>query len=229
MRGTSHMFEPVMRGQHQIPRFERGGMYYPTCSGIDPRPAQTPFRVLRGAGHHSSPIPWNARAGSGPWSGQLILPCCWLWAGHSPRHTWRCPVATKKFSLHTEPHVAEIGDELAFEFQPEVDGDAFLDSYDRLKERYAGLQLGGSDLDSIQTRDLREAISAVRAFLASLMLPASAARFEGTKLPNRIIMQLLEWAMEIYGGGRPPTSSGGSATTSALGGTPGTGPSRSKG
>ena len=139
-------------------------------------------------------------------------------------------MATKKFSLHTEPHVAEIGDELAFELQPEVSGDEFLDSYDALKERYGGLQFGATaDLNSIQTGDLREAIAAVRAFLASLMLPDSAARFETTPLPNRIVMQMLEWAMEIYGGDRPPTSSPASLTTSPQAGTPGMGSSRSRG
>lgn len=139
-------------------------------------------------------------------------------------------MATKKFSLHTEPHVAEIGDDLAFAFHPEVDGDAFLDAYDQLKDRYSGLQLdGGAGLDGVQTSDLREAISAVRAFLSELMLPEAAARFATTKLPNRIVLQLLEWVMEIYGGGRPPTSSGGSATTSRPGGTRGTARSRSRG
>jgi hypothetical protein len=138
-------------------------------------------------------------------------------------------MATKKFSLHTEPHVAEIGDDLTFAFRPEVDGDAFLDAYDSLRERYSGLHLGGgADLDGVQTSDLREAIGAVRTFLAELMLPESAARFETAKLPNRIIMQLLEWVMEIYGGGRPPTSSPASATTSRPGGTRGTARSRSR-
>jgi hypothetical protein len=138
-------------------------------------------------------------------------------------------MATKRFSLHTEPHIAEIGDRWAFEFRPEIDGDEFLDAYDALKERYGGLQLGATgDLNAIQTSDLREAVAAVRAFLATLMLPDSAARFEDAKLPTRIIMQLLEWAMEIYGGDRPPTSSPGSSTTSPQAGTPGMGSSRSR-
>jgi hypothetical protein len=138
-------------------------------------------------------------------------------------------MATKRFALHTEPHVAEIGDELAFSFRPEVDGDEFLDAYDALKDRYSGLQLGnGADPNAIQTADLREAIGAVRAFLATLMLPESAAEFATTPLPNRIVMQLLEWAMEIYGGDRPPTSSPASATTSPQAGTRGTASSRSR-
>lgn len=44
-------------------------------------------------------------------------------------------MATKRFSLHTEPHVAEIGDDLAFEFRPEVDGDEFLDAYSQASSR----------------------------------------------------------------------------------------------
>ncbi|WP_052398216.1 hypothetical protein [Streptomyces sp. NRRL F-5123] len=80
-------------------------------------------------------------------------------------------MATKHLSLHTEPHVAEIGNDLVFEFQPEVDGDAFLDAYDTLQERYSGLQLDdGASLDSVQTSELREAIGACRAFLAGLTL-----------------------------------------------------------
>lgn len=42
-------------------------------------------------------------------------------------------MARKKFALHTEPHIAEVGDELAFEFQPEVDDAEFLDAYDAPK------------------------------------------------------------------------------------------------
>lgn len=138
-------------------------------------------------------------------------------------------MATKRFSLHTETHVAEIGTDLAFEFQPEVDGDQFLDAYDTLKERYSQLQFGGgAGLEGVQTSDLREAIGAVRAFLAELMLPADAARFATAKLPNRVVLQLLEWVMEIYGGGRPPTPSPASATTSRPGGTRGMARSRSK-
>ncbi|MDX2643476.1 hypothetical protein PV341_07785 [Streptomyces sp. PA03-1a] len=45
-------------------------------------------------------------------------------------------------------------------------------------------------------------------------------------LPDRILVQLLEWVVELYGGGadeRPPTSSTGSATASRRGGRRGMG------
>ncbi|MEU5834466.1 hypothetical protein ABZ820_12450 [Streptomyces diacarni] len=53
---------------------------------------------------------------------------------------------------------------------------------------------------------------------------------DGLRLPDRVLAELLEWVVELYGGGqRPPMSSGGSATSSPPVGRPGTGASRSKG
>lgn len=50
------------------------------------------------------------------------------------------------------------------------------------------------------------------------------------RLPDRVLVELLEWTVELYTGGRrPPTSPGGSSTASRKGGTRGTGTSRSKG
>lgn len=72
--------------------------------------------------------------------------------------------------------------------QSEVDGDAFLDAYDGWKRGTArGLQLdGGAGLEYVRISDLREAISAVRTFLPTLMLPDSAARFETPGLPQPV-------------------------------------------
>ncbi|MFB7496095.1 hypothetical protein ACFC09_15610 [Streptomyces sp. NPDC056161] len=50
------------------------------------------------------------------------------------------------------------------------------------------------------------------------------------RLPDRTLLQLLDWTVELYTGGRrPPTSSGGSAGPSPKAGTRGTGASRSRG
>ncbi|MDX3068383.1 hypothetical protein PV518_40565 [Streptomyces sp. ND04-05B] len=55
---------------------------------------------------------------------------------------------------------------------------------------------------------------------------------DGLRLPTRVIVELLEWVVELYGGGsagaRPTGSSNGSATRSPSRGTPGRGSSRSK-
>jgi hypothetical protein len=62
-----------------------------------------------------------------------------------------------------------------------------------------------------------------------------AAGIEGAKvrdafrIPDRILLQLLEWTVELYAGGkRPPTSSGDSATPSRKGGRRGMGVSPSR-
>jgi hypothetical protein len=50
------------------------------------------------------------------------------------------------------------------------------------------------------------------------------------RLPDRVLVELMEWAVELYGGGgsRPTGSSNGSASASSKGGTPGRAPSSSR-
>lgn len=53
---------------------------------------------------------------------------------------------------------------------------------------------------------------------------------DGLPLPDRILVELIEWVSELYGGGTRPTgSSTGSATASPRAGKPGTAASRSRG
>lgn len=172
----------------------------------------------------------------------------------------------KTFTLNTEPHVAEIGDDTELLFLPEVMGDEFLDGYTRLRDAQKKLGMEGNDLSQVDPSVVRLVVVSLRVFLAGLMLPESATQFaqwhvvvDGTvtgsysdpddaheaaakldgatvvdvsmRLPDRVLVQLLEWAVELYGGGtnRPPTSSTGSAQASRSPGTPGRAGSRSKG
>lgn len=168
----------------------------------------------------------------------------------------------KSFALHTEPHVAEVGDtELLF--QPEVMGDDFMDAYTELRETHSGIDL--ENLDTIDPAQLRAVSRSMRVFLAQLMLPESAAAFtaldvvkagkvvrsftdldeaeafaagvkgggarvvDQLRYPSRVLVELMEWVVELYSGGqRPPTSSGESATASPPRGRRGTGVSPSK-
>ncbi|MEU9576319.1 hypothetical protein [Streptomyces chilikensis] len=143
-------------------------------------------------------------------------------------------MAIKKFALNTEPHVAEIGDDLRFEFQPEVDGDEFMEAYEALQEsaRRVGDITAPDAATRVDMADVREARAATKEFLAGLMLPDSAEEFRRAKLPERIISSLLEWVLEIYGGGageRPTGSSTASSAASPRAGTRGRAPSRSRG
>lgn len=136
-------------------------------------------------------------------------------------------MATKKIALNIEPHVAEVGDHTLL-FQPEVMGEEFIDAYAELQEVHRRLSLDTDDLAGTDSEILREASAATRSFLARFMLPESAEEFTGMRLPGRVHVELLEWVVELYGGGRPPTSSPASAPASPRAGTRGTGTSRSK-
>ncbi|MGW1989571.1 hypothetical protein [Embleya sp. NPDC001921] len=57
---------------------------------------------------------------------------------------------------------------------------------------------------------------------------AAKVRDASLRLPDRIWVELLEWAIDLYGGNRPNGSSGGSAPASPTPGTVGKAPSPSK-
>lgn len=171
-------------------------------------------------------------------------------------------MAKKQFSLNSEPHEAEVGD-VTLRFVPEIMGDEYLDTYERLQEKLAEVNLDSENLQAGDISAVRQTNAAVRVFLASLMLPESAAEFarwdvvegdtvvsshrspeeaqeasrQGTRvvdasmrLPDRVVVELMEWVIELYSGGRrPPTSSTGSAAASPRPGTPGKAASRSRG
>ncbi|MCX4458688.1 hypothetical protein OOK58_43035 [Streptomyces sp. NBC_01728] len=174
-------------------------------------------------------------------------------------------MATKDFSVRTEPHVANLGDLGKLEFVPEVFGDEFLDGYTKVQEAQAALG-DETDLTKLEPGTLRGVYGSMRAFLGTLMTPESAEKFlrfevikggkvaarfrsrdeaekhaseltgaarvedKSMRLPDRVLVELLEWVTELYGGGndRPTTPSSGSSRASRRAGTPGKAPSRSK-
>ncbi|MFJ6014454.1 hypothetical protein [Streptomyces sp. NPDC092952] len=171
-------------------------------------------------------------------------------------------MAKRQFTLNTQPHEAEIGDAV-YLFEPEVLGDEFLDRYERLQEANRRLNIDPGNMVNADLSKVREAAVAMRVFLASLMLPESAAEFArwdvitggktvsshstpeeaeeaaakrkdatvkdaGRRYPDRVLVELMEWVVELYGGNRPPTSSSGSAPASPPPGRSGRGASPSR-
>ncbi|MFC8723774.1 hypothetical protein [Streptomyces bacillaris] len=173
-------------------------------------------------------------------------------------------MATRVFSLNTEPHVADVGG-TELRFLAEVMGDEFLDAYAEMRK--VQQEESGVDIDELSAgsvESLRLVVGGLRVFLSRLMLPESAELVTavevardgevletfGTwgeaaayaeehpgarprwkfRVPDRVLLELMGWAIELYAGGkRPPTSSGGSARPSPRGGKRGTASSRSKG
>ncbi|QKW06923.1 hypothetical protein HUT18_11495 [Streptomyces sp. NA04227] len=81
---------------------------------------------------------------------------------------------------------------------------------------------GGKAVESFGTREEADAHAAES--------KGSTVRDSGMRLPDRVLVELLEWAVELYGGGQRPTGlSGGSAAASPPPGTRGRAVSSSKG
>lgn len=130
----------------------------------------------------------------------------------------------KSFSLNTVPHEAEIGDTVLL-FVPEAAGDAFIERYANLRDIQKKSNVDGEDFDPAQVREVTEAL---RDFIADFMLPESREAFSVMQLPTRVLVQLMEWVAELYGGGaggtdgngRPTGRSGGSPASRRTPGTP---------
>jgi hypothetical protein len=138
-------------------------------------------------------------------------------------------MATRKFALNTEPHEAQIGDRLTLQFEPEVMGDEFMDAYAQLREAQSGLPADPGAMQDVEPAAVRDAANGLRHFLASFMVPQSAREFADTKLPDRILLELFHWVLELYGGAARPTgSSSASSSPSPTAGTRSTGNSRSR-
>jgi hypothetical protein len=119
-------------------------------------------------------------------------------------------MASKSFAINTEPHVATIGnDQLLFE--PEVIGAEFAEAYAALREVQAQVKKQGDDIESDTLLNINKAM---REFVARFMLPDSATKFETLRLPDRILVGLLEWVAELYGGGSGNAPGGQSSESS---------------
>lgn len=148
-------------------------------------------------------------------------------------------MAQRTFTLNTEPHEAKIGDAV-LRFMPEVLGTEMLDAYATLQEAQRdAADSGDPEVVRNTLRSVREFLAALMTegsateFLtldvvtadnvvaASFTVPAqahaSAASLPGSKvrdriqLPQRILMELLEWVVELHGGGAAARPTGRSA------------------
>lgn len=115
-------------------------------------------------------------------------------------------MAEKTFALNTEPHVAVIGDQ-RFEFLPEVVGAEFAGSYAKLKDMRdrvrapKGAKAKADAADIVDAELLASLSESMRSFIRGFLLPASAEAFDKARLPDRILVELIEWVAALYGGG----------------------------
>lgn len=123
-------------------------------------------------------------------------------------------MASRTFTIRTEPHDVTIGDTVLL-FQPEAVGADFLSQYSALTE--AQKAVGGRPEDA-SIEGVTAVTEALNGFIKHFLMPESVEVFEALSLPTRVSVQLAEFLAEVYGGGaeeRPTTPSGGSARPSA--------------
>lgn len=128
-------------------------------------------------------------------------------------------MAERHFTLYTDPHVAHVGPHDLF-FEPEVIGTEFVEAYTRLQQVQEEVTEATTPRKATATRhakaiDLSAASKldpAMRDFLAAFMLPESAELFVTLRLPQRVLVELIEFVTELYGGGSGnPDADGGSS------------------
>lgn len=128
-------------------------------------------------------------------------------------------MARRKFEVGKEPHVAEIGDDVELKFVPELVTSELIEPLKALQQ--AQKRILGQNPEQIDVELTQENVVAMRDLLGALMLPDSAEAFASMTLPDRIVVQLVQWVMEVYGerptgpsSGSPKSpSSNGSAST----------------
>jgi hypothetical protein len=119
-------------------------------------------------------------------------------------------MATRQFNINTQPHEAVIGDTTLL-FQPEAVGAVFMNAYAGLREAQERVAAAG---DKATAEDLESMDKAMRGFVSTFLLPDSQDEFDDMQLPSRILVQLLEYAAELYGGGSQGNARGGSSSGS---------------
>lgn len=125
-----------------------------------------------------------------------------------PNHTGRRdgPMATKAFAINTEPHVADVGGTL-LRFQAEVIGAEFAQAYAELRtiqQRVKGTKASSTKHakdESLDPEVLVDLHKGMRKFVRGFLLEESQASFDSLRLPDRILVQLMEWVAELYGSG----------------------------
>jgi len=131
-------------------------------------------------------------------------------------------VTERVFTVRTEPHRAVIGDTTLL-LVPEASSGDFLDAYNKMRaaqdlfnKKSAGAKASGTkhakaaDLDP---EALGKLTQTMREFISRFLMPESAPVFASLKLPDRVLLELIEFAAELYGGGSGNQGADGGTST----------------
>jgi cobalamin-dependent methionine synthase I len=119
-------------------------------------------------------------------------------------------MASKTFALRVEPHEAIVGDTILL-LEPEVIGADFAEAYDALREVQQKVKSAeGNKASSTKTakastvdaKMLTELSAAMRSFVRRFLLEESRPVFDDMRLPDRVLVDLMQYVAELYGGGQ---------------------------
>lgn len=126
------------------------------------------------------------------------------------------------FELRTEPHPVRVGTTV-LHFEPETYGADFVEAYNDLRDaqvrvsrKAAGRKASSSkhaqDPD-LNVEDVKALNDTMRRFVRGFLVPESHAAFDGLKIPDRILLELIDYLAELYGGGSGnPVADGGQSS-----------------
>jgi hypothetical protein len=130
-------------------------------------------------------------------------------------------MATKSFALNEDPHTATVG-RTELLFVPETTGPEFAEAYDALRDvqikvKNARGAKGSSTKpgkpDDLGKDTLIELSDAMRTFITRFLLDDEQREtFAGMRLPDRVLVQMMEWVAELYGSGSGNVDGGGSSS-----------------
>lgn len=129
-------------------------------------------------------------------------------------------MAEKSFAIRTEPHRADIGGTVLL-LQPEVVGAEFTDAYAEVRKVQSLVRSveGGGKASSTKHKSevdpeaLRKISDAMREFVRGFLLEESRPVFDGMRLPDRVLVELMQWVAELYGGGSGNGDAAGGTST----------------
>lgn len=127
-------------------------------------------------------------------------------------------MTTRTFTLNVDPHAAVIGD-VTLWFQAEAVGTEFLDAYKDLRavqQKVQGSKASSTKhakAEDVSTETLAELHAAMRSFVGTFLMPESRDAFTTLRLPDRVLLQLVEYMAELYGSGTGnPDADGGTSS-----------------
>ena len=131
-------------------------------------------------------------------------------------------MAERVFEIRTEPHRAVIGD-ITLLLVPEASGGDFLTAYGKLRDMQSRVnrKVNGTKAGSTKhakepdydPAELAEVSETMREFISRFLVPESVPVFKNTRLPDRVLLQLIEFAAELYGGGSGNQDAGGGTSS----------------